>query len=246
MNYELLYKTIITKYGSTYRQKGEYKERHHILPKCLGGKDEAINLVYLPARVHYICHRLLCKVYPSNNQLKFAFWAMSNQLTGDVNRTYKISSHVYNKARQEFSIANSALHKGKKMSKEYCEALSKRMMGNTVNPKGKDNPLYGIPRSEDIKAKIRATIKANKTNSKCFKGYWVTPYGKFESTAEATIAHPTINNPTSIRNFCKNSSKIVTLKMTYKGPFTELDIGKSLSELGWGFEPTVHQSVSHN
>lgn len=40
-----------------------YKENHHILPRCLGGKDEKENLVYLTGREHWIAHLLLHKIY---------------------------------------------------------------------------------------------------------------------------------------------------------------------------------------
>lgn len=235
MNYSLLYNNIIKKYGTKFNDKVEYKERHHIVPKSIGGLDIEDNLVYISARVHFICHRLLCKIYPNNSKLKFAFWAMCNQLNGDVVRTYKVTSHTFNKAKKEFSIVNSIRHKGKKMPDDYCALLSKRMMGNTINPKGKNNHLYGVARTENVKNKIRATKALYPEKQFGFKGYWITPQGKFTSTIKAADAHPTINNGTSIRNFCLSPEKIVTEKMTHKGPFTLQDVGKSLRSLGWDF-----------
>ena len=43
--------------------KNTYLEKHHILPKSLGGNDEKDNLILLTAREHYISHMILHKAY---------------------------------------------------------------------------------------------------------------------------------------------------------------------------------------
>ena len=239
MTYSVLYYAIINKHGSIDKPKSMYTERHHIVPKSLGGSNDAGNLIYITARVHYICHKLLCKIYPNNAALRFAFWAMCNQLSGDVQRKYKVSSIDYDKAKKAFAGVNSARHKGKRMSTAWCENLRNRMLGNTFNVKGKDNPLFGKPRSMEVKEKIRKTKALFPERNAAFKGYWVTPYGKFISTKLAADNHPTINNGTSIANYCHNGDKIVTKIMTRKGPFKLQDIGKSLRSLGWDFVPSA-------
>ena len=35
-----------------------YTERHHIVPRCLGGSNEPDNIIALTAREHFVCHRL--------------------------------------------------------------------------------------------------------------------------------------------------------------------------------------------
>ena len=37
----------------------EYCERHHMLPKCMGGTDDKNNLIDLFAKEHFEVHRLL-------------------------------------------------------------------------------------------------------------------------------------------------------------------------------------------
>lgn len=37
-------------------------ERHHIIPKSLGGGNDKDNLVFLTCREHLLCHRLLVKM----------------------------------------------------------------------------------------------------------------------------------------------------------------------------------------
>lgn len=62
MNYQCVYNNLIAKRGSVSKPKS-YSERHHIVPKCLGGADEENNLIHLSAKAHYIAHLLLAKLY---------------------------------------------------------------------------------------------------------------------------------------------------------------------------------------
>lgn len=94
MNYQKIYDNII-KRGQN-RVLTEYKERHHILPRCLGGTDESYNLVELTPEEHYTCHQLLVKIYPDNHKLLTAALFMtangmgrrSNKVYGWLKRRY--------------------------------------------------------------------------------------------------------------------------------------------------------------
>lgn len=74
MNYKQIYDNIIKKAQST--QYNGHTENHHIIPKCLGGNNFKSNIVTLTYREHFICHWLLCKIYPDNFKLKAAFGKM--------------------------------------------------------------------------------------------------------------------------------------------------------------------------
>lgn len=41
-----------------------YVEKHHILPKCIGGSNDKTNIVSLTPEEHYVAHQLLVKIYP--------------------------------------------------------------------------------------------------------------------------------------------------------------------------------------
>ena len=45
MTYDEFIQDIISKRGQFGIPEGEYKERHHIVPKCLGGSNEKDNLI---------------------------------------------------------------------------------------------------------------------------------------------------------------------------------------------------------
>lgn len=62
MNYIRLYNNII-KNRLNNPVSNCYTEKHHILPRSLGGNNEQSNIVSLLAREHFICHLLLTKIY---------------------------------------------------------------------------------------------------------------------------------------------------------------------------------------
>lgn len=65
MDYKKNYYDYID-YIKTLNRKLGYSEKHHIVPKCLGGSDDKFNLVVLTAREHFLAHYLLTKIYPDN------------------------------------------------------------------------------------------------------------------------------------------------------------------------------------
>lgn len=75
MNYQNIYNQIIER--AKNRKLEGYKEKHHILPKCMGGEDIKENLVELTAREHFLCHKLLCEMHSSNEKLWYALFLMS-------------------------------------------------------------------------------------------------------------------------------------------------------------------------
>lgn len=220
MNYEKIYNSIIENAKKEIRSKKiSYYERHHIIPRCMGGSNEATNLVLLTAKEHFVCHHLLCKMY-KHKSLYFAFWAMCNQLAGDCQRKYKISARTYQEAKENFAIVNSKLHKGKTNSLKQIE-ISRQFMLSDKNPmlgkKGELNPLYKKPRTDETKAKISATKKANPKRNSAYKGDYITPNGSFLTIQQAADANNTTYD--IVRARCKINSKV----------------------LGWGFEPLSPQ-----
>lgn len=61
--------TSIIERANTRELQG-YSERHHIIPKSLGGLDSHDNLVTLTAKEHFICHLLLVKMTEGLSQHK--------------------------------------------------------------------------------------------------------------------------------------------------------------------------------
>lgn len=125
MNYEKIYDQLIQKFKK-YKTRYEalkyydYVEKHHIIPKCLGGTDEKDNLVFLSGRAHFMAHYLLSKIYPNDRNIWLAIQIMSHGKGGSYER-YTPSSRVYEIARKKCG----ELFKGSKMSEEAKAKISK-------------------------------------------------------------------------------------------------------------------------
>lgn len=113
MNYKKIHDQIIRFAQLDNRKKGSriYYELHHIIPKCMGGTDDTENLVLLTGREHFIIHKLLCEMHPANLKLKHAIWAMCNQKTGKINRTYTISNRDYERAKSNLKHSDETKQK---------------------------------------------------------------------------------------------------------------------------------------
>ena len=84
---------------------GGYSEKHHIIPKCLGGSNKKENLVSLTAREHFVCHHLLTKMVSSTRakfQLSKAFNCML-YMTSPVQDRYKVSSRNFESFKKDYS-----------------------------------------------------------------------------------------------------------------------------------------------
>jgi hypothetical protein len=77
MDYTKIYNNII--HRAQNRILEGYIEKHHIIPKCLGGNNDIINLVALTPEEHYLCHLILVKIHPSNRKILHAAKMMSGQ-----------------------------------------------------------------------------------------------------------------------------------------------------------------------
>lgn len=121
MNYQKIYNQIIER--AKTRKLECYKEKHHIIPRCIGGGNEKSNIVELTAREHFLCHWLLYEINPHNNKLAFAFWAMCNQKNKSQELRHTPSSRVYDYGKQLNSYFSSITQKGKKQNAESTKKM---------------------------------------------------------------------------------------------------------------------------
>lgn len=116
MNYLNIYNNLINKRKNNIliKSKDVYIEKHHIIPKCMGGKNTLDNLVYLTPREHYMAHLLLYKIYchtKYRNSLYNAYTVMCYCNNDYENRNIKFNSKLYEKVRinylnsEQFKIA---------------------------------------------------------------------------------------------------------------------------------------------
>lgn len=136
---------------------------------------------------------------------------------------------VSEETRKKLSIIN----KGKVITQETRNKISDAK-------KGKPNPrLAEINRDPE---KIRKTVEKTKgkykgKNSSNFKGYWVTPFGRFESIECA--ADGSFCSKSIIFGRClKRQNEVITCNHILRSKNLNInDVGKTWKESGWGFDP---------
>jgi hypothetical protein len=127
MNHQKIYSQIIER--AKNRQLEGYKEKHHILPKCLGGNNDKDNLIGLTAREHFLCHMLLCEIYPNNIKLKHALFLMAIGKQKNKYNHYIINSKTYERLKIEYSN----MLKNTPRSTETKDKISKSKKGSILS-----------------------------------------------------------------------------------------------------------------
>jgi len=80
VDYLRAYRQLINKglpRGLNKKSVGFVTERHHIIPRCQGGRNVKENYVLLTPKEHYVAHHLLCKGYPESASLFKAYRMMA-------------------------------------------------------------------------------------------------------------------------------------------------------------------------
>ena len=89
--YKNAYNFLVEKAKSLEFAKDTFLEKHHILPKCLGGTDNPENMVLLPTRWHVIIHLLLARIYYNNSSLLLTAYLMTKSRSG-IKMTPRVSA----------------------------------------------------------------------------------------------------------------------------------------------------------
>lgn len=130
------YRIIIGSAQSQQRIKTAEYERHHIVPRCLGGSNSSENLVLLTHREHYICHLLLCKMTDDRlalRKLANAFDFMSNTRAITARRYQFIKNLINREGKNNWFYGQKHNEESKKKIKAWGKG--KRT--------GADNPMFG-------------------------------------------------------------------------------------------------------
>jgi len=151
---------IIISRGRFGLPRDTYKERHHIIPKCMGGTNEESNLIDLTAREHFDAHKLLYEEQKDTEfgpKLATALFFTITQATeeGRVKLTEDEIGYIKECRAKE----QSARMKGKPKSHSHRKHISEAKKGYKHRPEsiqkmkdnrkpkfGEDNPMYGVHR----------------------------------------------------------------------------------------------------
>ena len=124
-------------------------EKHHILPKSLGGSNSPSNLVKLTLREHFICHILLTKMTIEKDRTKmvYALWKMCHSTKSKLT-AFKITSRKYNSIKSLMSKIRTS----EDFTPEWRAKIS-------ASCKGKSSWNKGVNRTDEEKSKISLTRK---------------------------------------------------------------------------------------
>ncbi len=141
-----------------------YIEKHHILPKSLGGTNKKDNIVKLMPREHFVCHLLLTKMLTGENKAKMVNAAL--RLANDHNGRC-INSRIYMIIKQERSkylknkmIGHGNHFYGKKHSDETRAKMSLQKKGTKLTDeqkqklKGRIGPMLGKTHSLETRKRL--------------------------------------------------------------------------------------------
>ena len=150
----MTYKEFIDNILETRGRHGcgeKYHETHHIIPKCMGGTNDADNLVDLFAREHFEAHRLLALENPENEKLVYAWSCMVFVKKKGTDR-YEVTAEEYEEARIALSNSLKGKYFGGNMpgvpkSEKHKKKISISNKGKR-NMHGENNPHYGYKHSE--------------------------------------------------------------------------------------------------
>lgn len=174
MNYTKVHDAIIHRAKMRDRPTC-YCEKHHILPRSMGGDDSPENIVVLTAREHFIIHWLLKNIH-QNKQMVYAFFSMTKPVG---NGRIRYTSHAFKYARESVS-----------------RWISKNRSGENhpfYGLFGEKNPHFGMKRSyETRKSLSRSAIDRFKRedNPRCTEIRCIETGDVFNSISSAARFFP--------------------------------------------------------
>lgn len=183
--YSKHYFSIVKNAKSRVQDFSLYYEKHHIIPKSLGGNNLKENLVKLTAREHFICHLLLTKMTIGKERGKMIFAFRMLNANNRFQFREKISnSRFYEKLKHDYSVEMSKIHsnktpwnKGKTQTKEHNEKISKSLKGlkrteeqnkrNSESKKGRKPSFLNRKHTEETKKKLAEYSKGPQPITEC-------------------------------------------------------------------------------
>jgi hypothetical protein len=150
----------LIEYAKLYPSEGRV-EKHHIVPRSMGGSNKKDNLVALSLRLHFLAHWLLWKAY-KNAKMANAFWTMA------CCNGSKLNSKTYAMVRNLAADAISKSRRGKTTSDKQKQVVSKLMSGRIVSPETCQRiseAKRGKKQSPEHTAKLSASRIGNKASA---------------------------------------------------------------------------------
>lgn len=151
--YLTIYFSIINRAKSRVISPNTYTEKHHTIPRSLGGTNDPSNIALLTGREHFICHRLLPKFTTGKDKTKmlYAIWKMCHS-SKKRKHLFKLTSRTYSIIKNEMKHSRSS----EDFTPEWKQKISNTKKFQTI---GAENPMYGKTHSIESRTKISVARK---------------------------------------------------------------------------------------
>lgn len=180
MNYKEIYENLI-KRGKNRDVQG-YTERHHVIPKCMGGTDDSDNLVRLTPEEHFLAHQLLVKIYPSHRGLLNATIMMTTHHTEN-----RINNKLYGWLKKRFIESMSGDNNPARRIPGLQAKAGQKRKGQKRTAETKSNisaALYGKPFTESHLSNLKLAASNRKRPLDGISVYVYDDVGNFEMSFE--------------------------------------------------------------
>ena len=157
MNHFVAYQRLVAKATARVCPEG-YVERHHILPKALGGSDDSSNLVAMTAREHFLAHILLAKMHGGD------MWLPVVRMKTFKDGT-KANSRLYEMGKIANALEVGKRLKGSKLSNEHKMKIGQSSKGQKRSTKTRrkiSEALKNKPKSEQHRKSLAGAILGSK------------------------------------------------------------------------------------
>jgi hypothetical protein len=160
LNYQKIYDNLIESRKIRIPDASVYYERHHIIPRSMGGDNSSENLIKLTAREHFLAHWLLWRIH-RNRQMACAF----AYLSGSYNdRGIITSSRGYEEARLSMKGLKCTQETKNKMSLNYNYSIERGIKISEQNIKlhsEKKIGMHGKTHSLECKLLMKEKMRGN-------------------------------------------------------------------------------------
>jgi len=153
MNNTRIYNELILRAKLRVKPEG-YFEKHHVIPRSLGGSDSKDNLVNLTAREHFISHCLLARIHGGTQW--YSVLRMKNDNKYFNSKLYEHAKEKWGKVASELRTGNKHPFYGKKQSAEHSSKISESL-------KGKKRPDVSEKNKQKAGKKNLGVSERNKT-----------------------------------------------------------------------------------
>ena len=106
MNYKRIYNQLCERSLARKWQKFTY-EKHHIIPKSMGGSDAKSNLAILTPREHALAHLLLVRFLTGEHKAKMVF-ALKSMIRYRNSNRQQLTARQYDSLRRAYQIESQS------------------------------------------------------------------------------------------------------------------------------------------